>query len=396
MRTDVPKISLDMPDPRSFPDVASATELARGLYTLAERSLRAETAQHADAFNRELRAALFALLAADGPALAAILAGAPSVEAARHLWRILDASWRDATPAGSSGLAVTVFALPLVIVVGREGAGDDGVLPGIVDDPATLAGILREHRALAGNETFALSNALVAADAIDVAQLPEIFAWCRLLDVRMGALLPARALQPSPLEYHAGHESVHLRFLVGAAIAKPGVDLTAGMGVGKWGVPLTRELVAQLGAGPASASVLALPRAPQRLLPALAQGRAAQREVSAQIFASNAIRKFRSTVGEPTAVISAHRRRDASGGGELRLSLSSPFEPRAAEGFRCPLHALDRVGDVVSMLVDLMRDCRVTDIRTLAGVHADRVAGTGLPLLFKPDTIPDSTGFGVH
>ena len=68
----------------------------------------------------------------------------------------------------------------------------------------------------------------------------------------------------------------------------------------------------------------------------------------------------------------------------------------AAEGFRCPLYPLDRVGDVVSMLVGLMRDCRVTDIRTLAGVHADRVAGTGLPLLFKPDTIPGSAGSGVH
>jgi len=206
--------------------------------------------------------------------------------------------------------------------------------------------------------------------------------------------MPALALVPSPMEFHAGREAVHLRFLVGGAIAKPGVDLTADMKVGEWGVPLIRELVAQLGAGPAS--VLALPRAPQRLLPALAQGRAAQREVSAQIFASNAIRKFRSTVGEPTAVISAHRVPGASGGGELRLSLSSPFEPKAAEGFRCPLYALDRVGDVVSMLVELMRDCRVTDIRTLAGVHADRVAGTGLPLLFKPDTIPDSTRFGVH
>ena len=128
----------------------------------------------------------------------------------------------------------------------------------------------------------------------------------------------------------------------------------------------------------------------------MAQGRAAQREVSAQIFASNAIRKLRGTVGEPTAVISAHRASGAPGGGELRLSLSSPFEPRAAEGFRCPLYPLDRVGDVVSMLVDLMRDCRVTDIRTLAGVHADRDAGTGLPLLFKPDTIPASIAAVVH
>ncbi len=128
----------------------------------------------------------------------------------------------------------------------------------------------------------------------------------------------------------------------------------------------------------------------------MAAGRAAQREVAAQIFASNAIRKFRATVGEPTAVISAHRAPDAPGGGELRLSLSSPFEPRDAEGFRCPLYPLDRAGDVVTMLVDLLRDCRVTDIRTLAGVHADLVDGTGAPLLFKPDSIPAAATFRTH
>ncbi len=378
-----------------FPAVASATEPARGCYLLAESSLGAETAQRADAVDRELRATLLGQLHDGGRALAALLTDAPSVEVARHLWRTLDAAWRDATPAGDGSLAVTIFALPLVIVVGREGTGEDGVLSGIVDDPAKLAGILREHGALAGNATFALSNALVAADAIDVARLPEILAWCRLPEASpTGALLPARAFEPSPLPYSAGREGVHLRFLVGGALAKPAADLTAEMSVGAWGGPLVRELVAQLGSD--RASVLALPRAPQRLLPAVTQGRGAQREIAAQIFASNAIRKLRGTVGEPCAVISAHRAPDAPGGGELRLSLSSPFEPGAAEGFRCPLHPLDRVGDVAAMLVDLMRDCRVTDVRTLAGVHADRAAGTGLPLLFKPDTIPDSTGPGVH
>jgi len=59
------------------------------------------------------------------------------------------------------------------------------------------------------------------------------------------------------------------------------------------------------------------------------------------LFAGNAIRRIRAAVGEPTAVISAHRAPDAPGGGELRLSLSSPFDPRDAEGFRCPLHPLD-------------------------------------------------------
>ena len=390
-----PDGGFEVAEPRVFPDAATAPVSARTLYALAEACLAAETGQRRDAIARELHDALAARLIGDGEALAAILGGAPSVAVARQLWRALDVVWRDATAHVGANLAVTVFALPLVIVTGREGEGGDGTLSGVLDDTATLAAILRDDGALAGNRTFVLSNALVVADAIDIARLPEILAWFRLPDaLAPGATLPQRVLLPAPLSVHAGREAVHLRFLVGTAIAKPGADLFAETVVGKWGVALTQELGMQLGAG--QVSVLALARAPQRLLPAVAQGRVAQREVSAQIFASNAIRRFRGAVGEPTAGISAHRTQGAPAGGELRLSLSSPFEPRAAEGFRCPLYPLDRVGDVVSMLIDLMRDCRLTDIRTLPGVHADRVDGTGLPLLFKPDTIPVSIRTMVH
>src|SRR5213079_1703156 len=99
------------------------------------------------------------------------------------------------------------------------------------------------------------------------------------------------------------------------------------------------------------------------------------------------IRGLRARVGEPAAVISAHRSVAAPGGGELRLSLSSPFDPRQAEGFRCPLFPTDRAGDVASMLVDLLRDCRVSDVRVLSGIHSDRDPKTDMLLLFKPDAV---------
>jgi hypothetical protein len=143
-------------------------------------------------------------------------------------------------------------------------------------------------------------------------------------------------------------------------------------------------------------SALALPRPPQAPVLALQHGRSAQREVGAQIFASNAIRRFRSSVGEPSAVISAHRCATSPGGGELRLSLSSPFDPRQAEGFRCPLFAFDRAGDVATMLVDLLRDCRVGDVRVVAGVQPDRDPGTGMVLLFKADAIPRGETVVLH
>jgi hypothetical protein len=136
------------------------------------------------------------------------------------------------------------------------------------------------------------------------------------------------------------------------------------------------------------ATLLALPAAPERPLQAVRTARALQRDVAAQVFASNALRAIRGRSGEPVAVVSAHRAPDAPGGGELRVSLSSPFEPRDAEGFRCPLHPLERADDVAQALISLLRDCRVADVRMLAGVHPDRVEGSAQRLLFKPDTIP--------
>ena len=95
-------------------------------------------------------------------------------------------------------------------------------------------------------------------------------------------------------------------------------------------------------------------------------------------------------------MISAHRAAAAPGGGELRLSLSSPFDPRPAEGFRCPLFPTDRVDDVAAMLRDLLRDCRVADVRIVPGVHADRDPQTGLPLLFKADAAPAAVQAFFH
>jgi hypothetical protein len=274
--------------------------------------------------------------------------------------------------------------MPVVIVAASQAA--DGTpasapsIAGVLSDTARLVAILREHRALAGNESFGLADVLAASDALDLTRLGALLASQRLAaerDSDRPDLLPASiTLQP-------GQQSVHLRFLLGTALAAPSVDVLADAGAMSWAMPLAQELARQLTAP--GLSVLALPRAPQSPPAALQQGRSAQREVGAQLFASNAIRKLRAAVGEPSAVISAHRSAAAPGGGELRLSLSSAFDPRQAEGFRCPLFPTDRIGDVVTMLVDLLRDCRIADVRVLPGVHPDRDPQTGMTLLFKAD-----------
>ncbi len=381
-----------LPDPRRFPRLDDLEPDLAAICRTAAAALAAPTRQDADRFDASLRERLKAALDGDGCRLAALVAGAPSVDVARHLLRQLDLAWREAEVAG--GVTAHLFAVPVIVITGLEAASGEGTLPGVLDDAPALAGILSAHGALAGNRSFALANVLTAAEAIDVAALPALRAWQRLPDALVsGATLPARALPPAPLAFAAGREAVHLRFIPGTALARGGAELTADATVGTWGLPFTQALSRQLGGD--RVSVLALPRAPARLLPAVQAGRAAQREVSAQLFASNAIRKLRASVGEPSAVISAHRTAEAPGGGELRLSLSSPFEPRDAEGFRCPLYASDRVADVVAMLQGLLADCRVNDVRLVAGVHADRVAGSGLPLLFKPETMPEG-GEALH
>ncbi|MEO8345942.1 MAG: hypothetical protein ABI607_09625 [Betaproteobacteria bacterium] len=384
----------ELDDPRTFPD-AAPVECAR-LHALAAASQSAQ-GQEAAALDGQVVRALREMLApGQGERLAALFATAPSVAIHRHLWRLLVECEQ---PLGGVGraentMAVTVFAIPLVIVVGAEGESlAQATICGVLDDAAALTAILRENGALSGNLTFALANVLTSAAAIDLVRLPEIHSWRALPE----AIAPMRELEPAPITLLRGPETVHLRFLLGSAIAAPDANLLADNGVGKWGIPFAHALGRQLAnsAVAPGVSVLALPRAPQTLLRAARQGRASQREVGAQIFASNAIRKLRASVGEPTAVISAHRAPDAIGGGEVRLSLSSPFDPREAEGFRCPLYPLDRVEDVVAMLTDLLAECRVTDVRVIAGVHADRDPDTGLPLLFKGDTALPSVN-AVH
>lgn len=375
-------------DPREFCDPAHAPREVRLLHARASESLAATTGQESAALDQEIGATLRLL---DGALLASVFGSAPSSAVYRHLWRLL----AQGSPAASANdLAGITFALPVVIVVAIEGSGSaHATLPAVLSDPAALETLLREHGALNGSQTFALANALVAVETIDLPRLPDLHASHASSPSSLRPVL-ADLLPPSPIRAIGKLETVHLRFIVGHAIAAAGANLLRDTRVGPWGMSFAQSLTRQL--KPQGVSLLALPRAPQSLVAAVQQGRAAQREVSAQLFVGNALRKFRASVGEPTAVISAHRAPDVATGGELRLSLSSPFAARAAEGFRCALLPGDRVGDVLAMLVDLLRDCRIDDVRVIEAVHADRDPVTGAPLLFKAENLADATHASPH
>ena len=380
------------PDPRPAVDVASATPSERALYRLAEQSLAADTGSDAVATDADVAAAIGELLdAPDGAGLQSLLDHAPTVPVHRHLWRCISRLARSVADADAS-LGVHLFAIPMVIVAGPTTPSNARtLLSGTLPDAPALTTLLRDHGALGANQAFALGDALVSADAIDIQSLPTLLRGMRLGNANQP--LAPLALAPAPIAVEAG-EAAHLRFLVGTALAERNADLTAARDTGRWGMPLARALIGQL-ATP-GVTLVALPRAALSLPAAVAQGRAARREVGASLFVSNALREFRASVGEPSAVLSAHTAADAPGGGELRLSLSSPFSPRDAQGFRCPLYAGEKVDDVATMLVELLADCRVTDIRVLGGVHADRDQITGGPLLYKPETIPPAVPGIVH
>ena len=364
------------PDPRAFPIYEGNP--ANPLIDLALASLAAELGVIQEKRDTELRAHLAALLMANNPSeISDALTRAPSLAVQRHLTRLLASAHVEAGRArGDATLPTTVFAIPVVIVAANPTPVN---IPGALPNIDGIVALMKEHGALRGNQTFALSNALAASSAFALEKLPASLDWWALqADTQVRVERAAMAVPEN-------QESVFLRFLVGTALAGLGVDLLTDNDTGKWGMPFTQTFAKQLGGG--TLSLLALPRPPRSPLAALFRGRTAQREVSMQLFATNAIRKFRGSVGEPEAVISAHR---TANGGEVRLSLSNPFDEKGAEGFRAELHATDRAQDVAVAMQDLLRECNVASVTMLADLFPDMDSETKLPMLFRADALEGS------
>ncbi len=240
-----------------------------------------------------------------------------------------------------------MFALPLVIVTGSRRPAS---VPGVIPDIAAIAALFKQHGALGPARNFGLGNALCSLATLEAVQPGEIYAWTR------DAGATRRELPPSAIVIAEPGEHVHLRFIVGAAIApaaEPSFVETAS-NIGVWGMPLTRALAAQL-AQP-DIEVLPLARPPLDVLHAGQAGRYAQLEAAFNLFASNAVRRMRGTTGDPDAVISAHD------DGDIRISLSSPFEDTLNDGFRWPLHPLDDLAAVLSAIGGMLADCRISNV----------------------------------
>ena len=78
-------------------------------------------------------------------------------------------------------------------------------------------------------------------------------------------------------------------------------------------------------------------------------------------------------VGDPEAILSAHR--IENGAGELRLSLSTPLDDSLFEGFVWPLQPQDEVPEVTRLLLSTLEECRVTAVTVLQQVLPAQLVG---------------------
>lgn len=373
-------------DPRLFPCAQRAADRpAARWHALVELEQSATTGPERNTANAALHAELVAALSArDVSVLVEALDTAPSAVCYRQLLRGIDAAWADPAVDGDASIVAHGFAVPVVLVA----ASDEPVEhPLELGEPGKVVSLLRDHGALAGNAAVAISNALAGAADVGVRSLTQ---W---LARRAAGVPPSGSwnVERAPLHVEGGQEGAHLRFVVGSALAAPGARVVAGDRRFRWGRLLARQLSEELAAP--GLQILALPRPPAAPAAALRAGQQAQREIALSLFASNAIRTLRANFGEPSAVISAHLGAD---GGELRLSLSSVFGERDAEGFRCPLFPYDRIDDVLAAIVELLRSCRISDIRVLDGVQPDHDPVTRGPLFFRSDAIGTGNSTPFH
>jgi hypothetical protein len=374
--------SFSMPDPRAFPLYDASKP--NPLIDTALEALATEQSVVQQRLDESLVAQMAGALREKNVAtIADALARAPNLEVLRHLTRrIAEAQVAAGRAGGDADLPATVFAIPLIIVAGSSNPTQ---IPGAAPDVTELIAAMKGNGALRNNQTFALSNSLMSAATLALNDLPETLNWW---SAAPGVPI---AVAPSRMNVPGGQETAFLRFIIGSALAGPSVNLLTERDTGKWGMPFTQALSKQLTAP--NLTVLAMPRPPMSPLAALLVGQAAQRDVAMQLFVANAIRKFRERVGDPKAVISAHRTGE---GGEVRLSLSNPFDEKGAEGFRATLLPNERAQDVSSAMQMLLQECKIEDVTTLSEIFPDQEPATGMTLFFKPETVADAPRLTVH
>ena len=237
------------------------------------------------------------------------------------------------------------------------GASSAATIPCVLHDVGELSRVLEANGVFGASRNLGLGNALTSIEALEALRPSEILEWSRTPGTR--------DMPPAEIHVSRGAEEVHVRFLPGAAIAPAHLPdvVETGANVGSWGTPALRAMSVQLAT--AGVQVLPMPRPPAGLYTAALAGRRAGIEAAFNLFVSNAVRRFRMAVGDPVVTLSSHA------GGEIRVTLSTPFDESLVEGFRWPLHPADDMAEVERTLTTLIWECRLAEPHYARGVLPD-------------------------
>ncbi len=333
-----------LPDPRCFAAAGS-----NPLQQLAARIVDEPDAAQRERFRLELCDDLRqSLRAGRDDLLSDALTEVSSPQAGRWLWEAVDQAV-NTPPGDKATLAAALFAIPVVFVTaGREGRE----IAGTLRDVRKLARVLEENGALGVHQNFGLNQALCADTSVEAFSLSRLYALLRRVEAERVDIWPD--LIPADIEMGGeGIERVDLRFVTGILVAgvnAPSLASTAA-DVGRWGMPFSRELIAQL--GQRGVSLLPIPRPPHGLLKALHHGQRAREEIAFQTFLSRVVRELRASTGEP-AVRATSVRPDA-----IEITVSAALNDGVAYTHRWQLHPLDVIEDISKSIAELLEECRI-------------------------------------
>jgi hypothetical protein len=278
-----------------------------------------------------------------------------SASACRALQQALELAL--APNVGDGGVHVRVFAIPVLFVVGAPTAAR---VDGVVADAGAIRALFETAGTLGHCRNFGLSNALADLGSVENISWPTLYA---ITHAEQWHGLAGLDLPPADIAVTANQESVHLRFLVGAALTPgdaPGFVESAG-DIGRWGMSLTQLLGRQLATQ--DVSLLAIPRPPRGIVHAAREGWHAAREMGFELFLSNALRQARLRTGEPDVTIAA------GSDNSIRIHLTSPFDDMFDQTYIWPLAASDGFDTIVNSIFALLNEARADRIEVQSAIE---------------------------
>lgn len=353
-------MTVQLPDPRLYAPAFGNLPLLRR----AEEAASTAVAMQPRLLNA-LAGEIAALLESNNESIVReAMRHSPSTQAARALSQALDLALNLA--GRSDGVSLHLFAIPVLLVVGANtaqnvtSAQSAQCLPGVLPEPQAIHSLFEQAGVLGHCRNFGIANALASLESMQATSWAALYAQLKQQQWNDSGGID---LPPAEIDVPAGRETVHLRFIYGAALvpsSAPAFVESAG-DIGRWGMKLTKELGRQLAIP--DVSLLAIPRAPRSPVRAMEEGWFAARELGFQLFLSNALRQARMRIGEPDVTISAATDQT------IRIRLTSPFDDLLDQTYGWPLSSADDFDTILGSIAALLDEVKVERIQVVPEIE---------------------------